>query len=202
MIIFKETVENFIKVIHLSDKSNQPFIYPTDTIYGIGACYLNEEANNKIYEIKKRDKGKTFITLIGSEKQLYELIDRKFFTNEHEKIIHKFWPGPFTFIFYANKRLPEYLVQNGKIAVRMPSRKVLTEAIRFSQPITSTSVNISDESSLTNLSDIYNFFSKDLKYAIAGNTNSNVPSTIIDISELKNIKVLRNPKNINFEELI
>ncbi|BAI80659.1 conserved hypothetical protein [Deferribacter desulfuricans SSM1] len=202
MIIYKETTQNFIKLINLSNKNNQPFIYPTDTIYGIGASYLNEEANNKIYEIKKRDKGKTFITLIGSVKQLYDLIDRSFFTNTHEKIINRFWPGSFTFIFFANKKLPNYLIQDGKIAVRLPSRKILSEAIKNTQPITSTSVNISDKKNLNDLKSIYKYFNKNIKYILAGNTSSHIPSSIIDISDIDNINVIRNPNNINFKELI
>ncbi|KAA0257308.1 threonylcarbamoyl-AMP synthase [Deferribacter autotrophicus] len=202
MIIYKASTKHFIKIFKLSDKYSIPFIYPTDTIYGIGAPFLNFEANKHIYLIKQRDYKKPFLVLIGNLDQLFMLIDESSFTATHKKIINKLWPGEFTLIFNAKKTLPSYLLDKGKIAVRFPKYKELTEAIKVTFPITSTSANISNTNINQNFKDILNQFKNKVDYFIYKKAQSDVPSTIIDLSDSNNPIFIRNPKNYKIEDLI
>ena len=56
-------------------KSGGTILYPTDTIWGIGCDATNVEAINKIFEIKKREKSKSMIILVESEKRLQDLVE-------------------------------------------------------------------------------------------------------------------------------
>lgn len=64
-------MENLIQTL----KSGGTILYPTDTIWGIGCDATNVEAIQKIFEIKKREKSKSFIILVESEKRLQDLVD-------------------------------------------------------------------------------------------------------------------------------
>ncbi|MGA1847219.1 L-threonylcarbamoyladenylate synthase [Deferribacter abyssi] len=201
MIIYKASVKNFIKIIELCDKNSLPFIYPTDTIYGIGATFLNHEANKRIYQIKKRDKNKSFIVLIGNLDQLFMLIDKSSFNEIHKKFINNLWPGEFTLIFRAKSTLPDYILNKGKIAVRFPKYKDLALAIESTCPITSTSANLSYTNINHSFKDILSQFKNKIDYFIYKELHSKTPSTIIDISDSYNPTFIRNPKKYKIDDL-
>ena len=203
MLILKANKKNASRIFQLSVKYDIPVIFPTDTIYGIGAPIKSLKANLNIYKIKKREDTKPFPLLIGNIKQLEFLVEKmSIFQRE---ITNKLWPGPYTLIFKADNKLEQLYQLDKKIAVRLPDKQWLREAIStLKSPLTATSVNISGEKHHREIKDIIKLFSNlvtyflydpDIKY------NINVPSTLIDVSEDR-IKFIRNPRKLTEKEIL
>ena len=162
------------------------FIYPTETIYGIGGNGEKESVKVKISEIKKRDLNKNFILLFKN----IEMIEKFAFITDFEKaIIGKYMKkGGLTIILKSKKNLDD------TIAARIsphPFLKKLFQYIDF--PIISTSANISDNNYTHNFNKIYEIFKNKIKIFIKDDLNyvsSPSPSTIIKCENNK-IKILR-----------
>ncbi|MFH0814086.1 MAG: L-threonylcarbamoyladenylate synthase, partial [Pseudomonadota bacterium] len=111
--------------------------YPTETFYGLGVDALNGEAIKKIYTLKKRSFSQPLLMLISHREVLPTYVREV--PEVARRLIHKFWLGPLTLIFFAAPHLPPLLcAHTGKVAVRIsshPIAQVLVEAVNF--PITS-----------------------------------------------------------------
>lgn len=197
MLILRATKENAIKIFSDAGKSHEPIIFPTDTIYGIGAFFDNIDANKKIFKIKNRDKNKPFPLIISNFSQLEKL--KVNISNDQDRILKKFWPGKFTFILESSLQL-HYCVSEGKIAVRMTEKNYLYELIEyFDTPITATSANLSDEPYSFDKKRIIKDFKDTVCYFLYSELKSSTPSTLVDLTS-KKPSFLRNP--LNFDENI
>lgn len=160
-------------------------VYPTDTLYGLGANALDEDAVLKIYKIKKRDRNKPLPIIARDLKMVKRIacVDSKV-----EKILSKIWPGPITVVLRKKDIISYALTGNSEtVAIRIPDNKfisALMDEIDF--PITATSANISGESNLLNPEKIISKFkSGELKpdlFINAGKVENPKPSTIIDLT--------------------
>ena len=115
-------------------------VYPTDTVYGIGANIFNEKAILKVFSIKKRLKNKPLSVCLSriEDIRMVANIDATM-----EKIIRKILPGPFTLILEKNDKVPSILTAGSdKIGIRIPANQVCMDLSR-DFPITSTSANLS-----------------------------------------------------------
>lgn len=197
MLILKATKENAIKVFSEARKKHEPVIFPTDTIYGLGGFFDDIYSNEKIFELKKRDKTKPFPIIISNFRQLEKL--KVNISNDQDEILKKFWPGKFTFILESSLQL-SYCVSDGKIAVRMTEKNYLHEVIEyFDTPITATSANFSDEPYLGDLKSIMENFKDMVTYFLYSKITDSHPSTLVDLTFQKPL-FLRNP--LNFDENI
>lgn len=103
--------------------------FPTETVYGLGADALNEDAARKIYEAKGRPSDNPLIIHIANIRSLRKVAE--VIPEEAKKIAKKYWPGPLTMIFEKTDIVP-YGTTGGleTVAVRMPSDPVALEVIR------------------------------------------------------------------------
>ena len=181
MIIFQENFNNLVEMFNISTRDNIPFIFPTDTIYGIGAPISSIIANTEIYNIKKRPTNKPFPILVGSFEQAEVIADFSSLKKENYDFFKENYDKYATFIINAKDINPFYTTDN-KVAIRIPSKKVLANAIlEFGIPITATSVNLSGENFENDFKSIINKFN-DLKLFTYGKCNLNINSSIYDIS--------------------
>lgn len=200
MVILKANKDNFLYLLEYSIKRKRPIIFPTDTIYGIGATINNLEANEFIYKVKSREVKKSFPILIGSIKQLDMIAEH--ISQNQLTIIKKFWPGPITFILKAKKGLNNIYKENNKVAVRLPKLTWICGGLKeINSPITASSANISGESYVNDIEQIINTFKTDLSLYLYNVIRNTQPSTIIDISEEENIKFIRNPSNLSLGDV-
>lgn len=124
---------------------NEPIIVPTDTVYGLVSRYDSKSAVEKIYKLKKRDRKKPLILLGYNWKALKRFVHVK----AHCKVPLQKWPGPFTIVLPASKKVPKVLNKGFKtIGVRVPNNKFLLRLLKQSpeQVLASTSANISGKS--------------------------------------------------------
>ena len=157
-------------------------LYPTDTVYGLGANIFNNEAVQRIYEIKKRDPSKPLSVLVQDTESL-ELIAH--LNRNSREIVNKWLPGPFTFILNKKKIVSPYVSASAKVGVRIPDYKI-ARALASLFPITTTSANITNECTLSNPQDILKQIGDNVDLVIdVGDLNKSKPSTVIDLSSSK-----------------
>jgi len=172
-------------------KNGKIIVFPTDTVYGIGANYKDKEAIDKIYKYKNRDKNKPLILLISKKEYLSKIaiFDEK----KLEKLTNKFWPGALTLVLKKNMdECKELNPDFQSIGVRIPKNKVALEIIENAGGIiATTSANISDKETPTNYNELDQEFIEKVDYVIKEeNTHIGIASTIIDMTG-DNIKILR-----------
>ena len=158
--------------------------YPTETIYGLGANALSDVAINKVFDIKKRDKNKPILIIAYNIDQVKDLIE------DHPQLAicleKAFWPGPLTIIFKASAHINEKLSGfENTIGIRIPDNKICLKLLQICKvPLTSTSANISGEMNSLNANDVINNLGDKLDVVIdGGDAKSNIPSTVLDLSE-------------------
>ena len=122
-------------------KNGGVILYPTDTIWGIGCDATNVEAINKIFEIKKREKTKSMIILVESERRLQDLVD----VPEMAWQIIDLSEKPVTIVYENPKNLPkEILAEDGSIGIRLVKDDFCKKLIsKLNKPLVSTSANFS-----------------------------------------------------------
>lgn len=159
--------------------SGDPLIFPTDTIYGIGAPLSSIPANKKIYELKQRPFNMPMPVLIANFSQLEALV--KPIAPEKRDWLTSLWDKErCTVIFEAVDTLPELYTLNGTVAVRLLPPGWLKDAVSLVGAVTATSVNKSGMPSLHELDDIRKAFSQ--VNILAGAAGGARQSKIIDIT--------------------
>ncbi|MBU1147615.1 MAG: threonylcarbamoyl-AMP synthase, partial [Candidatus Omnitrophica bacterium] len=120
-------------------------VFPTETVYGIGANLLDKKAIDRLYRIKKRPKDKPFTIHIARFEALKEL--KVNLSERAEKVVRKFWPGPLTILALNSKK--------EKLGIRMPDNKVALALIgKASLPIVAPSANLSGKNPPTSAKEV------------------------------------------------
>ena len=158
--------------------------FPTETVYGLGANALNEEAAKKIYAAKGRPSDNPLIAHISKPEELAPLV--KEVPEAGKKLMEAYWPGPLTMILRKNEVIP-YETTGGldTVAIRMPSHPV---ARRFLQDsgcmIAAPSANTSGRPSPTTAQHVWEDLQGKIEVLLDGGpVGIGIESTIVDLSE-------------------
>ena len=182
-------------------KNGKLVLFPTETVYGIGADGLNEEAVKKIFIAKGRAQDNPLILHV-SNIEMIERIAKNISPLEY-KLINAFFPGPLTIILNKKDIVPKNVSANlDTVGVRMPENIIAHDLIELSNtPIAAPSANISGRPSGTNIQDIFEELNNRVDYIIdGGETTIGLESTVIRVIEGK-IHILR-PGKITYNDLI
>lgn len=156
-------------------------IYPTETLYGLGANPFDPEAVERLYRIKGREAGKPIPFLIKDLQMLETLVADV--PPLARQLIERYWPGPLTLIFRAKEGLPAPLRGRGTIGVRISSHPIargIVEAV--DAPLTSTSANPAGEGDLTDPQEIAQRFGDQVDLIVDGGQVPGVGSTVVDLT--------------------
>jgi len=170
-------------------KNGKLVIFPTETVYGIGASAFNEKACKEIFKVKNRAADNPLIVHICSFDQLKDVA---VVPNNLLLVLRKLWPGPVTFIF-KNRNMPKTVTAGlDTVAVRFPSNRIALELINESNvPIAAPSANISTYPSATEARHaVADFFGKVAVIIDGGKSKFGLESTVIDVSR-KPYRLLR-----------
>lgn len=161
-------------------KTNYVIIFPTDTVYGIGASIYDVEGMQRIYKIKNRPLSKPLAVLCASLNQIEEIC---YLTDDARTLINKYLPGPLTVILKAKDKVKETFGHD-TIGVRIPNYKLAREILTEEGAFATTSVNESGKPSMNNYLDIKKDYEKlvDKIYAPTGEATSSVASTVVDLT--------------------
>ena len=129
-------------------KNGGTILYPTDTIWGIGCDATDEDACQKILQVKNRPEHKSFIILVNN----FAMLER--YIPEFQEVCYDlvdFASKPLTIIYPKAKGLaPSVLAEDGSVGIRITSDPICQKLIRsIRKPIVSTSANLSGESNPT-----------------------------------------------------
>lgn len=160
------------------------FIYPTETIYGIGGRADSEAVAVRIYAIKQRSVANQMILLAATREHFNQL--QLHFPAAAEKLATKFWPGKVTLV------LPQQNSSKG-IAIRVSNHPfIVALASSFPHPLFSTSANISAKPYIPDPDALFHTLGSKVDFMIdAGHLPQVLPSTIVKISPGNAVTVLR-----------
>lgn len=173
-------------------KNGGIILYPTDTIWGIGCDATHVEAIQKVFDLKKREKNKSMIVLVESERRLQDLVD----VPEMAWQIIDLSEKPVTIVYENPRMLPkELLAEDGSIGIRLVKDDFCKSLIRkLNKPLVSTSANFSGDKSPLKFSDISQELIDAVDYAVEENRekiSQYSGSSVIKIWNNGRVKVLR-----------
>ncbi|HDR7795510.1 TPA: threonylcarbamoyl-AMP synthase [Bacillus luti] len=181
-------------------RENEAIAFPTETVYGLGANAMNDEAIAKIFEAKGRPSDNPLIVHIGTKSQLDGIVTE--IPPVAEKLMEHFWPGPLTIILPRKEGISEKVTAGlNTVGVRMPDHPVALALIEEANvPVAAPSANRSGRPSPTLASHVY----EDLNEKIAGivdggATGVGVESTVIDCTS--EVPTILRPGGITKEQL-
>ncbi|MES9699026.1 MULTISPECIES: L-threonylcarbamoyladenylate synthase [Bacillus] len=181
-------------------RENEAVAFPTETVYGLGANAMDDEAIAKIFEAKGRPSDNPLIVHIGTKSQLDGIVRE--IPPVAEKLMEHFWPGPLTIILPRKKGISERVTAGlNTVGVRMPDHPVALALLEEANvPVAAPSANRSGRPSPTLASHVY----EDLNGKIAGivdggATGVGVESTVIDCTS--EVPTILRPGGITKEQL-
>jgi L-threonylcarbamoyladenylate synthase len=157
--------------------------FPTETVYGLGADAMNENAVRKIFEAKGRPADNPCIVHVDSRAMLDRVATGV--GDKAERLIQRFWPGPLTLVL---ERMPEVApsVSAGlsTVAVRMPRNNIALELIRAARtPIAAPSANTSGRPSPTTAAHVFEDLDGRIDMILdGGSTKIGIESTVLDVT--------------------
>jgi len=158
-------------------------VFPTETVYGLGANALSEEAVGKIFIAKGRPSDNPLIVHIAERCELEALVSDV--PEAAEALMAVFWPGPLTMIFRKTDDVPEIVTAGlDTVAVRMPSHPLANRLIKMAEvPVAAPSANLSGKPSPTREDHVLkDLFGKVDCIVCGGETAVGLESTVLDVT--------------------
>lgn len=186
---FTEDVENCLKVL----QSGGVILYPTDTIWGLGCDATNEDAVQKIYNIKRRQETKTMIVLLADERDIFQYVAQP------DAAVFDYLENttkPTTVIYNGALGMADNLIaEDGSIAIRLVQDDFCRHLIkRLRKPLVSTSANISGQPSPGSFSSINDEIKQACDYVVQYRRDDErkaQPSSIIKWNDNGTVTVIR-----------
>jgi tRNA threonylcarbamoyl adenosine modification protein (Sua5/YciO/YrdC/YwlC family) len=159
-------------------------VYPTDTVYGLGASIYSRAGLNRIYRIKRISNHKLLSFIVPDFKNISHYAH---VSNWAYKILKRCLPGPFTFILPATSLVPKKLFQKRKtVGIRIPNNNLCIELVKtLGSPIISTSVPAGPDEILNNPDEIIKRLGNEIDMVMDGGLLVSEPSTIVDLTGME-----------------
>ena len=175
-------------------------LFPTETVYGLGANGLDEDAVKKIYIAKGRKQDNPLILHVSN----FDMVSKiaKDISDIEYTLMKTFWPGPFTIILNRTKIVPDIVTAGlDTVGVRMPSGEIARALISYAEvPIAAPSANISGRPSGTNVSDIFEELSGKVDYIVdGGECEVGLESTVVRVVD--GVPTILRPGKISPEDI-
>jgi L-threonylcarbamoyladenylate synthase len=185
MIVLKMNSHEAVPHAALAIESGGVVIYPTDTLYGLGADALSDSAVKKIYEVKGRDEGKP-IHAIVADMQMAERF--AYVDGTAHMLAERFLPGPLTLILKKREGIETGIAKGiDTFGIRIPDNAFCKDLVeKFGGPITTTSANRAGMHAMRTVKEIVEQLGERAQFvdcAIdAGEIPARRPSTVVDCS--------------------
>lgn len=161
-------------------------VLPTETVYGLFAQALNQEAVERVYELKRRPRDKALNLNVASIEEIYD-----FSKNQPcylDQLYQAFLPGPLTIILQANDRVPTWINSGMEtVGFRIPNHPVTLDLIQKYGPLIGPSANLSGKASGTSFQQIMMDFQEEISGVEDDAALTGQDSTILDLSGEKAI---------------
>lgn len=164
-------------------------VLPTETVYGLFAQALNEEAVERIYELKRRPRDKALNLNVASLEEIYAFSKNQ--PTYLNQLYQALLPGPLTIILQANDQVPTWINSGmDTVGFRIPKHSVTLDLIRKYGPLIGPSANLSGKVSGTSFQQIVMDFQEQVSGVEDDAALTGQDSTILDLSGEK-ARILR-----------
>ncbi|ELK54778.1 tRNA A37 threonylcarbamoyladenosine synthetase subunit TsaC/SUA5/YrdC [Haloferax volcanii] len=160
-------------------RRGEAVVYPTETVYGMGADATNADAVERVFDIKGRDRDNPLsagFPDVDAALEFVEVDDRE------EAFMRRFLPGPVTVVVERRDSLPDALVAGkDRVGVRIPDHELAVDLFRAAgTPVTATSANRSGTGSITHPSQLSDEIRDAVAVVLDGGTTPGTESTVVD----------------------
>jgi L-threonylcarbamoyladenylate synthase len=161
-------------------QDGQPIIYPTDTLYALGADIYNEKAVRTIFDIKQRPYSIPLPVAVHSIKAIETIA---YMNKNARRLSTYFLPGTLTIILKKKQSVPDIVTSGGDaIAIRIPNHPIALRLLRQYGPLTVTSANLHSKKTPGIIKDILIQLDTVIPVLLHDGRLDGVPSTIIDLT--------------------
>jgi L-threonylcarbamoyladenylate synthase len=178
----KETKAEILFEAAAALRRGDVIVFPTETLYGLGADALSVAAVDKVFHLKGRDRLDPIPVLVSDLSMLDLLVTE--ISPLAKKLIAHFWPGPLTLVLPARDHIPRPLVNTGGgVGVRLSSEPIARKLVGlFGRPITATSANPSGQPGARTVAQARVYFSGVVEIFVeGGELTSPRPSTVAQV---------------------
>lgn len=157
---------------------------PTDTVYGLAVDATNDEAIQRLYDLKGRGPDRPIAVFIDSQRLLASLVRN--LTVDVRRMLEAFWPGPLTVVFERRGDDFAHLSPEPTLGVRLPDHSIpLALMQELCRPIACTSANPSGMPAATSGAQVEKYFGKNVDMILdAGEMSGGLPSTVVDVTQI------------------
>ena len=157
--------------------------FPTDTVYGLGACANLPSAVERVYQVKERPRNMALPLLLAHTSQISEVAEPV--PPVVWLLARSFLPGALTLVLHKSKSVPDIITAGGTtVAIRIPAHPVPVALVEgLGVPIVGTSANLSGQPSALTADGVYSQFGGEIDLVIdGGRCSGGRESTIVDVT--------------------
>jgi L-threonylcarbamoyladenylate synthase len=172
-------------------KSGDVIVFPTETVYGLGADALNPAAVERVFQLKGRNPDTPIPIIVADQAMLKDLVEE--IPPIARELMEQFWPGPLTLVLPAAQGMPKQLLNRTRgVGVRISSEPIATQLVReLGHPLTATSANPSGRPAAATTEQAQNYFASEIEIFIdGGKLPSKIGSSVVEVSDDR-IKIIR-----------
>lgn len=160
-------------------RAGELVVYPTETVYGLGADALDPDAVERVFEAKGRSRDKPISLAVPDVEAALEYTD----TSDLEReFMHEFLPGPVTVLVQRRAMVPDVLTAGREqVGVRVPDHELALELLAEVAPITATSANVSGQPSARRVRDL-DSITDFVDVVLDGGETGGTGSTVVDVA--------------------
>ena len=177
MIMDEKIISHAVQAI----QQGKLIVYPTDTLYGLGASIFEHNAINSIFKIKKRPFSLPLPIAVSNMKMLSQCVQ---LTSLAQQLANHFLPGKLTLVCRKKPMVVDTITSgNETVAIRIPHDEIALNIINKTGPILATSANIHGQKTPKSISEIRKLFKpEDIEVYIDDGPRNGAPSTIVDVT--------------------
>lgn len=160
--------------------TGQLVVYPTETVYGLGADALDPDAVERVFAAKNRNRSKPVSMAVPDLESAREYVR---LTDRDERFAEQFLPGPVTLVVERRSMVPDALTAGRKrVGIRIPDHELSRRLARHAGPITATSANVSGASNARRADDVDDRVREFATVVLDGGETPGGGSSVVDVS--------------------
>jgi L-threonylcarbamoyladenylate synthase len=161
--------------------SGHAIVYPTETVYGLGADATDSDAVDRVFDLKERSRTKPLSLGVPSVDAALRYTRP---TDREERFMRRFLPGPVTVVVERRSSLPDSLTAGrDRVGVRVPDHETALALLERGPPLTATSANRSGSPSVTRVGDLDDGVRQGVAAVLDGGETPGIESTVVDPGE-------------------
>jgi len=162
-------------------RAGHAVVYPTETVYGLGADATDPDAVERVFELKGRPRENPLSLGVPS---VDAALDYTRPTEREERFMRRFLPGPVTVVVERHPSLPDALTAGrDRVGVRVPDHETALALLERAPPLTATSANRSGAPSVTRVADLDDRIREGVAVVVDGGETPGTESTVVDPGE-------------------